>query len=65
MAVSGLLEDVVLRDGIAERQRAALRGHTLDRAPQIDLGGEKVVAPTTVLVGLARETDVMVSRQRI
>ena len=63
-AVRDLLEAVVIRDGAARRQGAPLRGDPLDRAPELDLGVEELVACTPVLPGLAGEADVMVCRQR-
>jgi hypothetical protein len=41
-----------------------LRGDPLDRAPELDLGLEELVALTAILGGLAGKTDVRVYRQR-
>jgi len=41
-----------------------LRSDPLDRTAQLDLGVEQAIALAPVLVRLAREADVVVSRQR-
>jgi hypothetical protein len=41
-----------------------LRGDPLDRAPELDLGFEQLVALPPVLAGLAGKADVMFDRQR-
>jgi hypothetical protein len=41
-----------------------LRGDSLDRSPEVDLGLEEPVAFAPVLAGLAGKTDVRVYRQR-
>jgi hypothetical protein len=41
-----------------------LRGDPLDRAPELDLGLEELVALTAVVAELAGKTDVRVYRQR-
>lgn len=62
-ALHRLLEPVVLGDGAARRQRASLRGDSLDRPTDLDLGFEEPISRVAVLLGFTGEADVGIEWQ--